>query len=211
MYAQDTFKATSRLTFNYGLRWDIDIPASEAFDRFSDVDPNLANPSAGGIGGAYTYFGSGPGRNGHKRPQDISFKDFGPRIGFAYSIDPKTVIRGGYGIFYEPLKEGSFADQDGLGFFNRQTISLSNGGPTQIDNGVTRIFPDQGPFTPDGQNGSNGVILVPKDSGRPADIQTWNLDIQRQLTSNMVVSIAYVGSKGTHLPALNIIPNQTNP
>jgi hypothetical protein len=211
LYAQDTYRFNSRLTFNYGLRYDIDLPASEAFNRFSAVDPTLPNPGAGGLLGAYTYFGTGPGRNGQTRPQNIYNKAFGPRVGFAYSINSKTVVRGGYGIFYEPLKEGSFADQDGLGFFNRQTISPSNGGPIQIDNGVTRIFPNQGPFTPDGQNGSNGVILVPANSGRPADIQTWNLDIQRQLTSNMVVSIAYVGSKGTHLPALNIIPNQTNP
>ncbi len=52
---------------------------------------------------------------------------------------------------------------------------------------------------------------MPRSSGRPADIQTWNLDVQRQITSNLVVSVAYVGSKGTHLPALDIIPNQTNP
>jgi hypothetical protein len=211
LYAQDTFKIRPRLTLNYGLRYDIDLPASEAFNRFSAVDPTLPNPGSGGIPGAYTYFGTGPGRNGQTRPQDIYTKAFGPRIGFAYSINDKTVIRGGYRIFYEPLKEGSFADQDGLGFFNRQTISPTNGGPIQIDNGVTRIFPLSGPFTPDGQNGSNGVILVPANSGRPADVQTWNLDIQRQITSNLMVSIAYVGSKGTHLPALNIIPNQVNP
>ncbi len=100
-------------------------------------------PGAGGIPGAYTYFGSGTGRNGRKRPQDIYSGAVGPRLGFAYSINDKTVLRGGYGIFYEPLKEGSFADQDGLGFFNRQTISPTNGGPTQIDNGVTHIFPPQ--------------------------------------------------------------------
>jgi hypothetical protein len=211
LYAQDTFKIRPRLTLNYGLRYDIDLPASEVFDRFSAVDPTLPNPGAGGILGAYTYFGTGTGRNGQTRPQDIYTKAFGPRVGFAYSINDKTVIRGGYGIFYEPLKEGSFADQDSLGFFNKQTITPTNGGPIQIDNGVTRIFPLSGPFTPDGQNGSNGVILVPANSGRPADVQTWNLDIQRQITSNLMVSIAYVGSKGTHLPALNIIPNQVNP
>ncbi|HZV59671.1 MAG TPA: TonB-dependent receptor, partial [Candidatus Eremiobacteraceae bacterium] len=211
LYAQDSFKIRPRLTLNYGLRYDIDLPASEAFDRFSMVDPTLANPGAGGIPGAYTYFGTGAGRNGRTRPQDTYTKAFGPRVGFAYSINDKTVFRGGYGIFYKPLKEGSFADQDGLGFFNRQTITPTNGGPIQIDNGVTRIFPPEGPFTPDGQNGSNGVILVPANSGRPADVQTWNLDIQRQITSNLMVSIAYVGSKGSHLPALNIIPNQVNP
>ena len=76
---------------------------------------------------------------------------------------------------------------------------------------MTRIFPDSGPFTPDGQNGSNGVITRSRKHRAPADIQTWNLDIQRQITSNLFVSVAYVGSKGTHLPALNIIPNQVNP
>jgi Carboxypeptidase regulatory-like domain len=210
-FAQDTYKATSRLTLNYGLRYDIDVPASEAFDRFSMVDPTLSNPGAGGIPGAYTYFGNGTDRNGRKRPQDIYHKAFGPRVGFAYSINDKTVLRGGYGIFYEPLREGSFADQDGLGFFNKQTINPTNGGPIQIDNGVTRIFPDSGPFTPDAQNNQNGIITVPANTGRPADIQSWNLDVQRQITSNLFVSVAYVGSKGTHLPALNIIPNQVNP
>src|SRR5437660_9718958 len=175
------------------------------------VDPTLPNPGAGGILGAYTYFGTGTGRNGRKRPQDVYGKAIGPRLGFAYSVNSKTVLRGGYGIFYEPLKEGSFADQDGLGFFNRQTVNVTNGGPTQIDNGVTRIFPDSGPFTPEAQNVSNGVIYVAANSGRPADTQTWSLDVQRQLMSNLALSVAYVGSKGTHLPALDIIPNQVNP
>jgi hypothetical protein len=210
-YGQDTYRVTSRLNLNYGLRYDVDIPATEAQNRFSAVDPTLPNPGAGGILGAYTYFGSGPGRNGRKRPQDIYRKAIGPRLGFAYSIDDKTVLRGGYGIFYEPLKEGSFADQDSLGFFNRQTITPTNGGPIQIDNGVHHLFPDLGPFTPDGQNGNNGVILVPANSGRPADIQSWNLDVQRQIAKNLAISVAYVGSKGTHLPALNHLPNQVNP
>lgn len=210
-YGQDSYKLTSRFTVNYGLRYDLDIPATEAQNRFSAVDPALPNPGAGNILGAYTYFGTGTGRNGKQRPQDIYHKSFGPRLGFAYSINDKTVLRGGYGIFYEPLKEGSFADQDSLGFFNRQTISPTNGGPIQIDNPIPHIFPASGPFTPDGQNGSNGVILVPRNSGRPADIQSWNLDIQRQITNNLIVSVAYVGSKGTHLPALNVIPNQVNP
>lgn len=210
-FAEDSYKLTPRLTLNYGLRYDLDVPASEAFDRFSAVDPTLPNPGAGNIPGAYTYFGSGAGRNGRKRPQDTYTKAFGPRLGFAYSINSKTVVRGGYGIFYEPLKEGSFADQDGLGFFNKETLTTANVAPFQIDGGVPHLLPPTGPFTPEGQNGNSGVILVPRNSGRPADIQTWNLDIQRQITTNLIVSVAYVGTKGTHLPALNIIPNQVNP
>ena len=211
MYAQDTYKIMARLTLNYGLRYDLDIPATEAFNRFSDMDPTLPNPGAGGILGAYTYFGTGTGRNGQTRPQNTYTKAFGPRLGFAYSINNKTVLRGGYGIFYEPLREGSFADQDGLGFFNHETITAANGAPFQIDNGLPHYLPASGPFTPQGQNGNSGILEVPSNTGREADIQSWNLDIQRQITSNMLISVAYVGSKGTHLPALNIIPNQVNP
>jgi hypothetical protein len=210
-YGQDTYKATPHLTLTYGLRYDLDRPARESQDRFSAVDPTLPNPGAGGILGAYTYYGSGPGRNGKTRLQDTYTKAFGPRVGFAYSINDKTVLRGGYGIFYEPLKEGSFADQDALGFFNIENLSFGSGAPFQIDNGFPHIQPPSGPFTPEGQNGNGGVLLVPRNSGRPADIQSWNVDVQRQITKNLQASVAYVGSKGTHLPALNIIPNQVNP
>jgi hypothetical protein len=206
-YAQDSYKATSKLTLNFGLRYDIDLPAAEAFNRFSIVDPSLPNPGAGNVPGAYTYFGSGPGRNGRVRPQDIYWHAFGPRVGFAYSINPKTVLRGGYGIFYEPLKEPSFADQDGLGFFNKENFSTT----LQIDNGVPHILPPSGPFTPEGQNGNAGVIVAPANSGIPGDIQTWNFDVQRQITNNLMVDVAYVGSKGTHLPAYNILTNQADP
>src|SRR5579871_36866 len=211
LYAQDTYKVSPKLTLTYGLRYDLDLPARESQDRFSEVDPTLPNPGAGGILGAYTYFGSGPGRNGRRRLQDTYTKAFGPRLGFAYSISDKTVLRGGYGIYYEPLKEGSYADQDGLGFFNIENLSFGNGAPFQIDNGFPHILPVSGPFTPEGQNGNSGVILIPRNSGRPADIQSWNLDVQRQIAKNLVASVAYVGSKGTHLPALLAIPNQVNP
>ena len=211
MYAQDTFRLTPKLTLNYGLRYDFDIPATESQNRFSMVDPTLPNPAAGGIPGAYTYFGAGDGRNGKTRPQDIYTKAFGPRVGFAYSINDKTVVRSGYGIFYEPLKEGSFADQDSLGFFNLETLTTANGAPFQIDNGFPHILPANGPFTPDGQNGNSGVIYVPANSGRPADIQSWHLDVERQIANNLMATVSYVGSKGTHLPALNIIPNQVDP
>jgi hypothetical protein len=211
MYAQDAYKVTPKLTVNYGLRYDLDIPATESQNRFSMVDPSIPNPGAGGIPGGYTYFGTGDGRNGKTRPQDIYTKSFGPRLGFAYSINEKTVLRGGYGIFYEPLKEGSFADQDSLGFFNLETLTTASGAPFQIDNGFPHILPPNGPFTPEGQNGNGGVIYVPANSGRPADIQSWHLDVQRQIANNLMATVSYVGSKGTHLPALNIIPNQVNP
>lgn len=210
LYAQDSFRMRPNLTLNYGLRYDLDIPASEAFNRFSDVNPALPNPGAGNISGAYTYFGSGPGRNGQKRPQNIYTKDFAPRVGFAYRIKSNTVLRAGYGIYYEPLKEGSFADQDGLGFFNTETLTAGNGAPFLIDNGMPHLVPPSGPFTPQGQNGLSGVLMVPPNV-IPGMIQNWNFDVERQFTKNLMLTVAYVGSRGTFLPALNIIPNQVNP
>ncbi len=206
-YAQDSYKLTSKLTLNYGLRYDLDVPVSEAFDRLSVVDPTLPNPSAGNILGAYTYYGTGPGRNGQTRPQDIYPKDFAPRVGFAYALDNKTVVRGGYGIFYEPLREPSFADDDSFGFFNQEHVTT----PFEIDAGIPHIVPPSGPLTPDGQNGNSSVPIAPANSGHPGDIQSWNLDVQRQIKANLMFDVAYVGSKGTHLPATDIIPNQVNP
>jgi hypothetical protein len=206
-YAQDSYHATTKLTLNYGLRYDIDIPVSEAFDRLSVVDMTLPNPGAGNIPGAMTYYGSGAGRNGQTRPQNIYALDFAPRVGFAYSIDKNTVMRGGYGIFYEPLREPSFADDDSFGFFNQEHVIT----PFEIDNGMPHIVPPSGPLTPDGQNGNSGVPIAPANSAHPGSIQSWNLDVQRQLRANLMLDVAYVGSKGSHLPATNLIPNQVNP
>ena len=171
---------TAKLT---GLRYDINIPATEAFDRFSMVDPTLANPGAGGIPGAYTYFGTGPGRNGRKRPQEIHYKAFGPRLGFAYSINTKTVLKGRLQSLL-PSAQGRTVSQTGYGpgFFNRQTVNVTNGGPTQIDNGITHLFPPSGPFTPDGQNNQNGVITVAAQH-RPT-LRYPNLESGRSASSN---------------------------
>jgi len=84
-----------------------------------------------------------------------------------------------------------------LGFFNIENLGVGalTGVPFQIDNGFPHIQPPSGPFIPEGQNGNGGVLLVPRNSGRPADIQSWNLDVQRQITKNLQASVAYVGSK----------------
>ena len=99
-YFQDDWKVSSRLTLNLGLRYEIFFPRTESFNNFSGFDPTVPNPAAGDIPGAIAFLGDGPGRNGRTSFADTWYKGFGPRFGFAYSLTPKTVLRGGYGIAY---------------------------------------------------------------------------------------------------------------
>ena len=120
-FGADDWKLNNKLTVNLGLRYDMPIPVTEAQNRMSFVDPTLANPGAGGLPGAYVFEGSGTGRLGGSSPQSIFKKAFGPRVGLAYSVDPNTVIRAGYGIYFSTQRVGGFAENDSQGFFSSYT------------------------------------------------------------------------------------------
>ena len=96
-YIQDDWHVNRKLNLNLGLRWETQLPPTGLEDRWSDFSPTTPNPRAGGIPGALIYAGSGTGREGTRTLADSWFKGFGPRLGFAYQLDEKTVIRGGYG------------------------------------------------------------------------------------------------------------------
>lgn len=103
-FVQDDWKVTRRLTLNLGLRWDLDIPRTERFNRLQTFDPVVPSPLAGltgiaGLRGGIVFAGV----NGSSRRQfDPKWRDFNPRFGFAYQASPRTVVRGGFGIFYAP-------------------------------------------------------------------------------------------------------------
>ena len=100
-FIDDTYKITPKLTLNLGLRYEIQMPSADVLGRLSYIDPILPNPGAGNLPGAYVFGGDGPGRQGWTRFFDTHFKNFAPRIGFAYQASRNTVVRGGYGIFYK--------------------------------------------------------------------------------------------------------------
>jgi hypothetical protein len=101
-YFQDDYKVTTNLTLNLGVRWDYIPTYTEAQDRWSFLNPNIKNPITGNLGAlqfAGSRGGSGVSCN-CRTPVNNFYKDWGPRVGFAYSMDDKTVMRGGFGMLY---------------------------------------------------------------------------------------------------------------
>ncbi|MGA2672513.1 MAG: TonB-dependent receptor [Terracidiphilus sp.] len=99
LFVQDDYKVSSKLTVNAGLRWDVLPPMTEAHDRFSFLNPDIPNPYTGTLG-ALQFAGNGTDGCNCKTPINTYFKNFGPRLGFAYAINDKTVLRASGGIYY---------------------------------------------------------------------------------------------------------------
>ena len=101
VYFQDDYKVTPKLTLNLGLRWDYIPTYNEAQDRWSFLNPNIANPITGNAGALQFAGDRGAGISCQcHSPVNNYYKNYGPRLGFAYSVDAKTVFRGGFGMLY---------------------------------------------------------------------------------------------------------------
>src|SRR5262249_1348772 len=140
---------------------------------------------------------------GARYPEKIYYHAFAPRVGFAYSATPKTVVRAGYGIFYSQAfypNWNSGISQDG--FNTTPTLSSSLGGlsPAMI---LSEGFPANLPKTPvissSFLNGQDGPSYRPSDANRLPYAQQWNFTVEHQFTSHLYVSAAYVANKGTRL------------
>jgi hypothetical protein len=99
LFVQDNWKITRKLTLDYGLRWDLQGGADEIHQRFAEFSTTTPNPSAGGLLGATIYEGTGEGRCNCKFTSAYPYA-IGPRLGLAYQINPKTVLRAGWGLTY---------------------------------------------------------------------------------------------------------------
>jgi outer membrane receptor protein involved in Fe transport len=213
-FAADDWKFNNKLTLNLGLRYDVPIPVTEERNRTSFVDPTLANPGAGGRPGAYVFEGKGAGRLGGSTPQSIFNKAFGPRVGISYSVDPNTVIRAGYGIYFSTQRVGGFAENDSQGFFSSYTFpnAASNQTPVAVLSQIAAYPGKLPPFIdPTVMNEQGNALFIESKVDRPGTIQNWTLDVQRQLPFQTIVDVAYVGAHGDHLQAFLHDPNQGNP
>jgi hypothetical protein len=217
LYAGDTWKATPKLSINYGIRWDVFQPAFEKFDRLSFLDPLGTNPGADNRPGRLGFAGTGYGAAsfGRRHPEETWYRGLAPRLGVAYTWSPKTVVRAGYGIFfsnaYYPGWNGGIALD---GFNSTPSFSSTDGGLTPaflLSQGFPQNF-QQPPFIDSSfLNGQYAPLYRPLDANRLPYSQQWNLSIEHQFTSDFYISTAYVGNKGTRLLSQNVPLNALDP
>ncbi len=210
-FIQDDWKVRPNLTLNLGVRWSYETPRHEADGDTTSFVPNVPNPGANGIPGALVFAGNGPGRNGNvgETWADTYYKDFEPRVGFAWNpdFDRRLVVRGNYGIYYGPLVDADYGQGTVAGFTITPNV-FNAGDPMSgplVDAGLPALptVPNLDPTQLNGQ----GVDYVAKSYGRPAMVQTWTLENQVQLASNLIFSLGYLGQHSTHLHGLLNFPN----
>ncbi|MCW5970684.1 MAG: TonB-dependent receptor [Blastocatellales bacterium] len=183
-YLQDDFKVNQKLTLNLGVRYEYATPYYENRNRQSNFDPVTRSIIQAKNGSIYD-----------RSLVDPDYNNFAPRIGFAWNVLDKTVVRGGYGIGYVHFNRIGSADVLATNFpqITRANVTQTAGVPR-----CTGTVFAEGCFRPT-QDGyptnlpNNVVLFIPREIRTPY-IQNWQLSIQRELTSNMLIDIAYVGN-----------------
>jgi Carboxypeptidase regulatory-like domain/TonB dependent receptor len=206
-YAQDDWRLTNRLTLNLGLRYDIDVPRTERYDRMNYFDPAAPSPLAQRVS-AFPNLAGGVvfvGVDGRSRYQyNWDTNNIAPRLGVSYQVTPKTVVRAGYSHIFGPSNQGA---QGTVGPFGFRTENLW---VTTID-GITPLNTLQNPY-PNGflpSPGSSQGLLTQAGANLQAPLQDtpspwaiqYNVNVQRELPWDMFVEVAYVGTRGYDLSA----------
>ena len=213
-WLQDNYKVTQKLNVSLGLRQDIWGTYREVLDRQSFFNPNLPNAAAGGYKGVLQFYGNGTNSCKCSSTIDTYLLNFGPRIGIAYSLNPKTVIRAGYSIMY--THRGASGGRGGgrtgtgtLGFSASPSYASPDQGISPSfywDNGIPAY--QRPPFFDatygTGFNGTGNPAVTmqygdPAISGRPPRYQNWNFGIERAIFHTLTFGASYVGSNGHYL------------
>jgi hypothetical protein len=212
VYLQDDWKVNSRLTLNLGLRWEVDYPRWEANNRQSGLDRFAINPVSG-TPGVVTFAGvDGVGRYSH----NFDLNNWGPRFGFAWRPAGDTVVRGGYGVFYNGAYQVSVNNPMSLGFSDSGSFSSPDGGftpPFPFRTGMPStkrdtIWPGYGAVRV-GSPVTTSPDFIAEDHVNGYS-QQWNLTIQKELPGNTLLETAYIANVGHKLSGMsaniNIIP-----
>lgn len=223
-FVQDDFHVTSKLTLNLGIRYELDVPRTERYNRMSYWDASARSPIAGQVAafpdlrGVMNFVSADSRRQTPTDRNNVS-----PRFGFAYQLNNRTVVRGGYGLMYAPsITQATYGNGGFQGFrCSTNRITSLDGGRTPLTY-LRNPFPDgfcinggatNGPFS--GPNTALGQAIG--ESWFPEFlnpvVQQWSFNLQREMFGGLVVETGYIGNKGNHLidggrAAHNQLPEQ---
>ncbi|MGH9845748.1 MAG: carboxypeptidase regulatory-like domain-containing protein, partial [Blastocatellia bacterium] len=215
-YGQTDWRIRPNLTLNLGLRYEIPVPRTTDPVAFTSFDPNLTDPR-GGLKGALAYAGDCQGCNGKERFGEIDYSSVGPRLGLAWSLGQKTVIRAGYGIYYSSGNglTGGFCIRCQNGYSTTAAVSkaTTTGAALNWDNGFvpppTFLAPPI--VNPSAGNTADDIWYINPRSGTAPRFRNYSLSIQRELPWRFVAEIAYISLRGTrqsvnHFPLNHLDP-----
>ena len=214
LHIGDTWKATPKLTLNYGVRWDKFSPTFESNDYLSFFSFK-ANPGAGNLPGSLVFAGNkwGAASAGVRYPENEWNGAFAPRLGVAYAVSDKTVVRAGYGLFYTQAFYPGWGGGMSLDGFNPSIgfgDSLANYKPAfYLDDGFPAYSKSEN-ISLTADNG-HSPLYRPAYANHLSNTQQWNLTIEHKFGQKSFASVAYVASKGTHLPSQMQPINVLNP
>jgi hypothetical protein len=209
-YVQDDYRVSRKLTLNIGLRYDIDLPKTERYNRLSYWDATAVSPIAGKAPGFPNLIGSMQFTTPEHRTQFAAdTNNFSPRFGFAYQINRATVFRGGYAYMYSPGIAQATYGNGGFQGFNCSTSWVASVNDVNAPLSFLRNpFPNgfcaangaepglySGPGTALGQAINQSWFPTTVNP----NIQQWNANLQRQLPGRIVVEVGWAGNKGNHL------------
>jgi hypothetical protein len=206
-YFQDNWRVTPKLTLNLGMRYE--VPINWYAPTMGSVSLTAPNPAANNYPGAYVFAGSGPNRLGVTRFWSTDWSNLGPHIGASYQVNPKTVIRGGYAIFYEATSNGGCGCTLGANGAFAQTSDGLNA-PFQWDNGIPKPAGYQPPpfLSPSVGNGL-AVDYMGPTFGKSPRIMTYSVSIQREI-GKFMIDVDWQGNRASRLNS-TIDLNQVNP
>jgi hypothetical protein len=230
-YAQDDWRVSSKFTLNYGLRIEREDGMREVnnnftvgFDRTAasalstvvipvSVDPTGGTPAHNVLGGLM-YAGVNGNNDYQGNPPRVKLS---PRVGIVYSLDQKTVLRGGYGLYWAPWNypvpsatsnNGNYGQ---IGYTNNTSVPQTTGTPTvSLSNPFPNsLVPPSGNSL--GLTSGAGTSIAFVDQNRTAPrVQQYSADLQRELPGDMAVTFSYVGARGDHLPLGGTVDTPVN-
>ncbi|MCX6631271.1 MAG: TonB-dependent receptor [Candidatus Solibacter sp.] len=217
VFVQDTWKVTRKLTLDYGIRYDLQKPERELWRRTSTFRGDVVNPNANGRLGGVLYEGTGTGRCNCTLVPTYLYA-VAPRLGLAYQIAPRTVLRAGWGLAYSSTTAFNYigaGNSQGMGYNTVNFTAPQSGVPYgKLSDGLQydRAALYTASYNP-------GLLVVPgaavqgspsnvdPNGGRPPRINQWNLSLQREVITGLVAEAAYVGNRAAWLQGAGALVN----